>query len=219
MRVLGDASTVVLLREGGEGPQVLLLRRPAHGSYPGVWVFPGGAVDPRDQIPESAGAARRAAVRETREETGLPLIGSELELLSCWIPPPQAPKQLQTWFFLGSAPCGPVTPDPREVVDHRWLTPAEALKAHGECRLDLLAPTWVTLHSLVAVPTVAAALEHTRSTRPRRYAGRHVTDPVTGPALVWPDDVAHTEGVPLDRPGPRHRLLMGSRPWRYLTTS
>ncbi|MGW9131828.1 hypothetical protein [Streptomyces sp. NPDC055681] len=56
---------------------------------------------------------------------------------------------------VGAAPLGPVTTDPREAVGHRWLSPAEALRAHAEGRLDLLPPTWVTLHDLVDVPSAA----------------------------------------------------------------
>lgn len=91
------AATVVLVREGAGGPEVLLLRRNrATGFVPGAWVFPGGQVDAADG--EDAlverwdgltreGAAGRlglgagadppaiayygAAVREAVEETGL----------------------------------------------------------------------------------------------------------------------------------------------------
>ncbi|MFG2961024.1 NUDIX domain-containing protein [Streptomyces sp. NPDC048291] len=216
MSALGEAATVVLLRDGPQGPRVLMLLRPAHGSYPGAWVFPGGAVDPADRVPDGTGAVRRAAVRETREETGLAVAAGELQLLSCWTPPPQAPKRLRTWFFLGAAPPGRVVRDPREVAAHRWLAPGQALKAHGEGRLQLLPPTWVTLHGLVGVPTVEAACERARTVRPPHYESRHVVDPATGPVLVWAGDVAHAEGVPLERPGPRHRLLLGSRSWTYV---
>ena len=91
------AATVVLLREGRRGPEVLLLRRNrATGFVPGAWVFPGGRVDAADGEDALAdrwdgltreGAAARlglgagaephgiayygAAVREAVEETGL----------------------------------------------------------------------------------------------------------------------------------------------------
>ena len=43
------AATVVLLREGRDAPEVLLLRRNrATGFVPGAWVFPGGRVDAAD---------------------------------------------------------------------------------------------------------------------------------------------------------------------------
>ena len=43
------SATVVLMREGGGGPEVLLLRRNrATGFVPGAYVFPGGRVDAAD---------------------------------------------------------------------------------------------------------------------------------------------------------------------------
>ena len=95
--VARPAATVVLVREGAGGPEVLLLRRNrATGFVPGAWVFPGGRVDVgdgEDALVERwngltrEGAAGRlgmgegadpaaiayygAAVREAVEETGL----------------------------------------------------------------------------------------------------------------------------------------------------
>ena len=43
------AATVVLLRDAAAGPEVLLLRRHAKASnMAGVYVFPGGKLDPED---------------------------------------------------------------------------------------------------------------------------------------------------------------------------
>ena len=70
-----SAATVVLLRDGDAGVEVLLGERPGdRGSFAGAWVFPGGAVDDADAAGDaidSEAAARRAAVRETLEEVGL----------------------------------------------------------------------------------------------------------------------------------------------------
>ncbi|CAN5791726.1 NUDIX domain-containing protein [soil metagenome] len=47
------ASTVVLARQGGDGVEVLLLRRPLRSGFAGgAWVFPGGRVDTADGDPE-----------------------------------------------------------------------------------------------------------------------------------------------------------------------
>ncbi len=93
-----DAATLVLLREAGGRPQVLMGRRAnAHVFMPDKWVFPGGRLDrgdwhmgvaaelrpevaetvvaaPRRRVASPARLARAlalAAVRETFEETGL----------------------------------------------------------------------------------------------------------------------------------------------------
>src|SRR3954468_4440779 len=74
------AATVVLLRDGAGGIEVLLLRRDSRLAFAGgMWVFSGGRVD-ADDFPEGATAddpdaleqaARNAAVREAKEEAGL----------------------------------------------------------------------------------------------------------------------------------------------------
>ena len=94
--VLRDAATLLLLRQGACGPEVLMVKRhPGNAFVPDCYVFPGGAVDssvaraaaagqcrgldgrtahsllPDLPSPEAALASWIAAVRETFEETGL----------------------------------------------------------------------------------------------------------------------------------------------------
>lgn len=89
-----DAASLILLRDTDSDPRVLMGRRPLSSRFmPGVYVFPGGAVDPGDaEVPAATEPDRRitpglkvhgnaararalavAAVRETFEETGLML--------------------------------------------------------------------------------------------------------------------------------------------------
>ena len=89
------AATIVLMRDGDEGPEILLLRRSHRSGFvPGAWVFPGGRVDRSDahqalvdrvdgMTPErvaqrldladtdEAMAYLLAALREAFEETGI----------------------------------------------------------------------------------------------------------------------------------------------------
>jgi Zn-dependent protease/8-oxo-dGTP pyrophosphatase MutT (NUDIX family) len=79
------AATIVLVRQGGKGPEVLLMRRHrSSGFVPGAWVFPGGLVDPADSGPALYERIRglprppvpdasfwSAALRELYEETGV----------------------------------------------------------------------------------------------------------------------------------------------------
>ncbi|GMQ98078.1 MAG: NUDIX hydrolase [Acidimicrobiia bacterium] len=75
---LRRASTVCLVRDG-DGIEVLMVRRPHTARFmPGVWVFPGGAVDEEDSnppnsfVPFGEGSEWRvAAARELIEETGV----------------------------------------------------------------------------------------------------------------------------------------------------
>src|SRR4051812_34542798 len=99
-RVTALAATVAVLRDGADGAEVLLLERPHdRGSFAAAWVFPGGSVDEED-----AGDLRRAAVRETLEETGLVVPPDALVPLARWHPPAEAPKRLVTSFFVVAAP-------------------------------------------------------------------------------------------------------------------
>lgn len=66
-----DAATVLAVRDGARGLEVLmLLRNHASGFVPGAYVFPGGAVDPAD-VDGGRDPFRVAAIRETFEEAGL----------------------------------------------------------------------------------------------------------------------------------------------------
>ena len=79
------AATVVIFREGEFGPpELLMVRRAAHMKFAaGAAVFPGGRVDEDDRVLAQTimagdenlaeAAARIAAIRETLEETGLPI--------------------------------------------------------------------------------------------------------------------------------------------------
>src|SRR5689334_14483406 len=96
------AATVVLVRDGADGLETLLLRRNSKIAFGGMWVFPGGRIDESDWRGLVAGdelaAARRAAVRETHEEAGLVIAEGSLVALSHWTPPAMAPKRFLTWF-------------------------------------------------------------------------------------------------------------------------
>jgi 8-oxo-dGTP pyrophosphatase MutT (NUDIX family) len=63
------AATVLLLREASGELEVLVLRRGAGLSFmAGMWVFPGGRVDPADASPAVCDRLPAGAVRHAREE-------------------------------------------------------------------------------------------------------------------------------------------------------
>ncbi|WAP52230.1 NUDIX domain-containing protein [Arthrobacter sp. ATA002] len=236
----GTAATVVLLRDAPGGLQVLLLERPrGRGSFAGAWVFPGGRVDPGDYgLPADSAqptahddgelaAALRAGVRETAEETGLHLAEPGLVRLSCWEPPPEAPRRYRTWFFLAEAPEGEILLSPEEHVDAVWLTPAEAFGRQREGSMELYPPTWVTLYGLLGVETVAAALAAAGAASPQTYTTRQLPGRVP-PVMVWHGDADYPEGAGGNEPpGPdsggtdsvrRHRLVLNGNGWSYERT-
>lgn len=81
-----DAASLILLRGAGRDLELLAGRRPGHMKFmPGVYVFPGGAIDREDgrnwrveqggeRLPPRLLRCARAALRETWEETGV-LVG------------------------------------------------------------------------------------------------------------------------------------------------
>jgi len=161
------AASVIPLRRGGRhadrGLEVLLLRRSDEARFmPGVWVFPGGAVDPEDGDGEEG--FRACALRELAEEAGIELGGPELLVpFSHWITPEAVPVRFDTWFYLALAPAhSSPEPDGSEVVDAAWWEPAEALEAHRSGELSLVFPTIKQLEALVAPRTSEEALEAAR---------------------------------------------------------
>jgi 8-oxo-dGTP pyrophosphatase MutT (NUDIX family) len=138
------AATVVLLRPGRHGPAVLLTRRPKTMRFGGdLYVFPGGRLDEEDAD------HRAAAVRETHEETGIELDAVDLIPLGRWVTPTGLSSRYDARFFAAFVPPGTDVVSPSdEVVDWRWLPPAEALAAVAEGDLAMWQPTIVTLQQL-----------------------------------------------------------------------
>jgi 8-oxo-dGTP pyrophosphatase MutT (NUDIX family) len=208
------AATVVLLRpaaDGGEpGVECLMLHKNRGQAFGGMWVFPGGKVEPGDERPDAGehDDARRCAVREAAEETGLALGDADLVPFAHWMPPPEAPRRYSTWFFVAALPPGAaeVIVDGGEIGDHVWTTPGAALERHAAGEIDLAPPTWITLHELGEAATPADAVERARREPIAFYSTRIVGGGADLVAL-WEPDAGYDTGD-LDAPGPRHRLRM-----------
>ena len=103
------AATVVLLRDHEQRLETLLLRRNSKLVFSaGMWVFPGGRIDEHElRGVNLETAARRAAVRETEEESGVQIKAEDLVPYSHWTTPPEnKSKRYATWFFV----CGHFMP-------------------------------------------------------------------------------------------------------------
>ncbi len=158
------AATVILLRGASLRLELLLVRRtPAARFMAGHWVFPGGAVDPQDG--EGQLGLRAAAMRELEEEAAVALAPeAELVPFARWITPERSPIRFDTWFYLASAPAD-ASPrvDGVEIVDFRWLTPAQALAEQDAGGLQLAFPTVKQLEQLSAFGSAEQLLEHARA--------------------------------------------------------
>ena len=202
------AATVVVLRDGSDGMESLMLHKNSRVAFGGMWVFPGGRIDEDDH--DSSGdlitAARNAAAREAREEAAVALDPASLVHFSFWIPPPIAPKRFATWFFAARAATAEVSIDDGEIVNHEWMTPAEAMRRRDAGEIELIAPTWVTLHTMSGFATVADALQGLSRRTPRSYETR-IGNGEQGPVSMWHGDAGYETADP-SMPGPRHRLEM-----------
>jgi 8-oxo-dGTP pyrophosphatase MutT (NUDIX family) len=153
------AASLILLRDGRDGAEVLLVQRnPAQKFMGGAWVFPGGGTHADDDGPAAT------AVRELEEEAGVRLPpDAELVPFARWIAPEQVSVRFDTWFFVAAAPPG-ASPsvDGRECVDARWIRPADALAAHKRDQLLLVFPTIKNLERLGQTGSVAETLAAAR---------------------------------------------------------
>ena len=164
------AASVIPLRRGDKhgarGLEVLLLRRSDKASFmPGVWVFPGGAVDPADGAGE--GGFEACARRELAEEAAIELReDDELVPYSHWITPEEVPVRFDTRFFLALVPPhSRPRPDGRETIEAAWWEPRRALAAQRDERLPLVFPTIKQLESLLPYSGSSEALEAARGRR------------------------------------------------------
>ena len=204
------AATVILLRDSDRGVETLMLHRTSKVHFGGMWVFPGGHIDPED-YPESNDvniAAQHAAVRETLEETGITIGGDAFAWFAHWTPPAGTPRRYATWFFASILETDQVIAvDGFEIQNHEWIQPAEALARHAAGEIDLAPPTWITLHQL-ALHEPAAALWQVLKDQPVRvYETRIRKDKADRRIALWAEDAAYAGGE-VDQSGPRHRLVL-----------
>lgn len=208
-----DAATVVLVRDRADGPEVLMLRRTSKVHFGGMWVFPGGRVDPEDGDVESGDmvAFRRAAVREAEEEASIVLAEEGLVHLSHWLPPPIRPVRYSTHFFVSLAPddLNEISVDQHEISEHAWLSPSEALAKRHRGEIEMVTPTFVTLDWLRRYSSAAEAIESVGE--PSRFH-THITKVDDGQIAFYEGDAAYDSLDPA-APGPRRRVNMLSSGW------
>jgi 8-oxo-dGTP pyrophosphatase MutT (NUDIX family) len=157
------AASIVLLRRGGKHSQraleVLLLKRSEEARFmPGVWVFPGGSLDPADGADEAG--LRACALCELAEEAGIELeAGEELVPFTRWITPELIATRFDAWFFLALAPAHtPPQADGVETTEARWFRPVAALEAQEASEIVLSFPTQRQLRWLAEFRTSDEAL-------------------------------------------------------------
>jgi 8-oxo-dGTP pyrophosphatase MutT (NUDIX family) len=139
-------------------------------------------------------------------ERGLVPATETLFYFARWITPRMNPKRFDTRFLVGRVPeRQDAVVDGTETVAHEWLTPAAALQAYLDGRIQLIPPTVRTLDDLTRFDSIDAVLADAR----RRVVRALCPEIDTGggpPAMTYPDNTG--TGLP-----PRRLVLRDGR-WR-----
>lgn len=214
-----QSASVVIVRDGEQSLEVLLLRRNQkivfHG---GDWVFPGGRVDDSDRhcaTDTEVVIASRAASREASEEAGLDVAAEQMRPFSHWTTPVGLPKRFATWFFVANVDGNAtVQVDNSEIVDYRWLSPSRALELRAAGELGIPAPTFVTLLGFKDIADCAAMTAHVTDLKVQRYVPKMVNFE-GGRCTLFEEDVGY-EAADLSAQGARHRLTMRGTDYDYV---
>ena len=202
-------------------PAATVQRSKAVKHMGGMWVFPGGRVDEADwEGDDDYRAAANAAIRETREEAGLAISSEQLVYLSHWTTPEGAKRRFATWFFLALLEDDQeVVVDGGEIADHRWVSPARALKetADPDHPLRLMPPTYVSLVELAPYTCCKEARSAIEGQETMIFAPRlaFVED---GICFLYDGDAGYASSDPAAE-GPRHRMYMINDRLDYVRSS
>lgn len=206
--VARPASTLVLIRDGEQGVETFLMRRPLTMRFaPGMSVYPGGALDESDfdapltdslddeyievtAIRASASvreyrALLACAIRETREEAGVDFADPrEVHLTDHWVTPEHESRRFDVRFFIARLPEGQEAFVASDETDHaEWIRPTDALHRHSREELPMLRPTLEMLRFLAEHATTDDAI---RAARAREVVARMPrATPVGESGLEW----------------------------------
>ncbi len=211
------AATVIPLRETSDGFEVLLIHRNPKITFQGdMWAFPGGRIEADDYVDgndEVLSAARKAAVREAREEAGISIVPEELVMLSRWTTPEFQPKRYQTWFFVGTVNDQHIQIDGGETIDYRWMNPSEALNVQKQGEIAMMPPTFVSLEKLSQYKSIEGVFTALEKETPEDFLPI-IKNVQGGFCSLYHTDSAYAGGD-INQPGRRHRFWGLDTGWRY----
>ncbi len=216
---LERAATVVVIRGGANDLEVLLLRRSNELKFaPGIWVFPGGALEEADrkQGRDEQQVLSHTGVRETEEETAIVLDPKDLIHFMQYTTP-MGNKRFETWFFIASVDGAgaQVHVDGGEIVDYCWMKPEQALSSYDRGELPIFLPTGLVLARLAMLDNCQSAARCVAKKDPEKVIPRGVLDGDEAVSL-YPGDIAY-EGLSIDVDGLRHRAYYNIQTgvWSY----
>ena len=171
MKILKPAATIMIAREREGELEVLLLKRNKALKFAaGLWVFPGGKIEPAEieTGSDELEAAKLAAVRETMEEAAVKIGIDDLVFFSHWTTPELEPRRYSTYFFFADVNGRDITVeiDDSEIKKHTWMNPQKALDKVKTGELAMMPPTYVSLQRIRKCQTVAAAKQVLTSLEP-----------------------------------------------------
>lgn len=160
-----------------------------------------------DQLP----AGRLEAMRHAAEQgtdallamcdaEGWHLAMDRLAYFSHWLTPPGMPRRFDTRFFIAQMPpAQSVKPDGREIVEHMWLKPAEAVDPRRG--LKLMNVTRRTLEQLARFDSADHCMAHARALTGIALNMPRVADGPAGRRAVNIEEAAYEEIGRLDPDG------------------
>ncbi|BEP62509.1 hypothetical protein GmRootV213_30630 [Variovorax sp. V213] len=160
-----------------------------------------------DQLP----AGRLEAMRHAAEQgtdallamcdaEGWHLAMDRLAYFSHWLTPPGMPRRFDTRFFIAQMPpAQSVKPDGREIVEHMWLKPAEAVDPRRG--LKLMNVTRRTLEQLARFDSADHCMAHVRALTGIALNMPRVADGPAGRRAVNIEEAAYEEIGRLDPDG------------------
>lgn len=220
-KVARPASTVALIRDGVKGLEILLLKRNNALLFAaGMWVFPGGSIEPQDfdlSNGDIDDASRIAASRETYEESGLHIGKGEMVFLSHWITPATEQKRFSTRIYFAPIKSGQdVIIDHSEIHNFRWITVKEAIVSHKMNRLNMLPPTYLTLILLARYNSIKETIKAVANRTPFTACGVFSKTANNGTLIAMFSGDAGYETADSTISGAKHRAIFNGKFWNYI---
>ena len=212
------AGTAVILRDGPEGLETLLLRRNAKLAFAGgAWVFPGGAIDQSELEVASSEeqAARTATVREVHEECGLTVTEDSLIHFCNWTTPIGERRRFATWFFATRAiqHSEDILIDGSEIHEFQWISLHKSMELYHLGELMLMPPTYLAL-SLISHCEDAEGACHMLAARNPFEVTPKLCKLDGQMVCLYPGDAGYQVNDPV-LPGARHRTVFTPKGMEY----
>ena len=202
------AATILLVRDGEDGLEILLLKRNANAkNMADVWMFPGGKIDEEDAGSSELERAARGGLRELCEEADISLDLDALTTFSHWLTPAGQKRRFATWFFIAVLPAeAAVQVDGEEMVEAAWMSPRDAVNEHRAGRLRLPPPTVVSLLDVSASNSALEAIQRARKRQAPYFYPKILADNPDDIVMLYPGDAGYETGD-RETEGVRHRAF------------